>query len=397
MTQKEHEVVVEAFPSKNGDSFLLKVNDNFFLIDAGYVTTYHNYIKPRLVKLDGEGKRLSRLIISHIDTDHISGSIKFLEENNKKEIIGVDQIWHNSYRNLYSHEKTIELTKRSIQLLDSLKQSIDAKSDDKMISAKQGSSLAALILEGEYKWNSDFKDGVISREAKDKQISDAVNFEIISPNQEKLNALKKFWKKELYKLGFRDKITNDPLFDDAFEFLLLKEKEKYLPRDEKKISKKILSIDDLLEKEFYEDKSVTNGSSIAFVIETEQKRMLFLGDAHPTLISEEIEKRYRDEEFPIYFDLIKVSHHGSFSNNSPKLFQLIDSKNFLISTDGAKHGHPDLSTLAWIISRSSDFERCIHFNYENDGSKFLDNSKWKSQYNYTITVPEQGSSLIISL
>lgn len=397
MNKNSCKITLEVFPSKNGDSFLLDVNDKYFLIDAGYVATYQNYIKPRLVTLDKKGKSLSRLIVTHIDTDHISGSIKFLEENNKKEIIGVDQIWHNSYRNLYQQNKTIELNKSSIQLLESLKQSIDVNSDDKMISAKQGSSLAALILEGEYNWNSDFKDGVISRGAKDKQISDAVNFEIISPNQEKLNALKKFWKKELYKLGFRDKITNDPLFDDAFEFLLLKEKEKYLPRDEKKISKKILSIDDLLQKEFYEDKSVTNGSSIAFVIETEQKRMLFLGDAHPTLISKEIEKRYQDQEFPIYFDLIKVSHHGSFSNNSPELLSLIDSQNFLISTDGTKHKHPDISTLAWIISRESDFKRYIHFNYENDGSRFLNNQNWMTKYNYSINVADKESSLIISL
>ena len=35
--------------------------------------------------------------------------------------------------------------------------------------------------------------------------------------------------------------------------------------------------------DFKEDKSVANGSSIAFILTFEEKNYIFLGDAHPTI------------------------------------------------------------------------------------------------------------------
>lgn len=390
-------IKIEAFPARNGDTFLLEINGEYFLIDTGYLETYTKYIKPRLIELKENRKGIHRLIVTHIDEDHLAGAIKFLEENIDGEIIGIDQIWFNSYRNLYYDKEASELNEESSKLLKSIKHSVEGKSKEKKISAKQGSTLGYLILKGGFSWNTDFNDAAISLESGKKSLTNDISFKILSPSQEKLETLKRFWKRELYKLGFRDEIISNPLFDDAFEFLLLKEKEKYLPAKEKKISKKTPSIEELLQNKFYEDKSVTNGSSIAFVIETGQKKMLFLSDAHPSLIANEIKRNYKDKSFPVYFDLIKVSHHGSFSNNSPELLSLVDSQNFLISTDGTKHQHPDLSTLAWIISRESDFKRFMHFNYENDGSRFLNNQDWMAKYNYSINVANPESSLIISV
>ncbi|MEZ5082471.1 MAG: hypothetical protein R2750_03330 [Bacteroidales bacterium] len=39
--------------------------------------------------------------------------------------------------------------------------------------------------------------------------------------------------------------------------------------------------------------------------------------------------------------MAKVSHHGSKSNISKKLLDLLDAKHYLISTNGDRHNHPD--------------------------------------------------------
>lgn len=56
------------------------------------------------------------------------------------------------------------------------------------------------------------------------------------------------------------------------------------------------------------------------------KKILFLGDSHPCIIEQELRSLYG--EGPIWFDAVKVSHHGSSGNTSPSLLKLIDSANF---------------------------------------------------------------------
>jgi beta-lactamase superfamily II metal-dependent hydrolase len=110
-----------------------------------------------------------------------------------------------------------------------------------------------------------------------------------------------------------------------------------------------------------------------------------------------LKAKYQETDFPLQFDLIKVSHHGSIANNSPELFQLVDSPRYVISTNGQGTDHPDLATLAWIVSRKTSFKRMIHFNYNNSGYQFLDNEEWMEKYQYGISTPSEGSSEIVKV
>src|SRR5690606_1735701 len=104
----------------------------------------------------------------------------------------------------------------------------------------------------------------------------------------------------------------------------------------------------------------TNGSSIAFILQVQNKRILFLADAHPGMIVQSLDE-YQNEG-TIIFDLIKVSHHGSFGNISRELLNKIDSERYIISTNGQKHGHPDKETIAHIITTKADFHRKLYCN-----------------------------------
>ena len=98
-------MIVTIFPASNGDSFLIEIENTIILIDGGYVNTYMNSLKPKLIALNEEGKKISHLIVTHIDKDHISGIIKLIEENKEGELITIDNVWHNSYR----HVKDIDV------------------------------------------------------------------------------------------------------------------------------------------------------------------------------------------------------------------------------------------------------------------------------------------------
>lgn len=388
-TKTKPKIRIKSFPAKNGDSFLIQYDGYNILIDCGYKDTFESFIKPELEKIKEEGEILNRLIITHLDQDHIQGAIYFLRaniNNEKSEIIKIDEIWHNSYKHLKQDVEEKELTHIEKRLLKSLKPIlVENTESENQISAKQSISLSALISEGKYKWNEDFNGKAISTEKKFITLSDEIKIHLLSPNQDKLDGLFNYWKTELRKIGLR-KLTDDNLFDEAFEGLLLKEKVK-IKTQQKKISSSKNTIDILLTNKFSEDTTETNGSSMAFILEIEDKKLLFLADAHPSIIMENLEK-HNKENGPIIFDLIKIAHHGSFSNNDPKLLALINSPKYLISTNGSSHNHPDKETLAWIISTNNYDSKMIYFNYDNEGYKFLNNEELKKEYNYKISLTQ---------
>lgn len=84
-----------------GDCILIELeHPDCILIDCGYKTTYNTELRPLLLRLNAEGYRISLMIISHIDRDHIEGAVHFLRENGDAEIpaiIPVDEIWINGF------------------------------------------------------------------------------------------------------------------------------------------------------------------------------------------------------------------------------------------------------------------------------------------------------------
>lgn len=396
----ENKITIEVFPAKKGDSFLIHLDAINLLIDCGYSETYFDFIKPRLEALKSQNEKLDRLIITHIDQDHISGATNLLKENidtTVNKIVEIAQVWHNSYRHLDIDKINEEVSAESKAILESLPKKGISNKEEKAISAKQGSSLAAQLLAGNYKWNSDFNGNAVSNMSPEIMINDKVKIIMLSPAKENLLKLQKFWRRELMKLGFNGKMVNNELFDDAFEFLLLQEKKKITSSPDKQVSSKKISIENLKNVIFSEDQSPTNGSSMAFIIEYNDKKLLFLGDSHPSVIIESLKKNYQKKDFPVQFDLIKISHHGSFANNNPVLLKMIDSPRFIISTNGSEHGHPDLETLAWIVGRKAKIKRCLYFNYSHSGTVFLDNKDLQQKYNYEIVIAENDKSLKIEI
>ena len=190
-----YSITMNIFPALNGDSILVSYGSNekkHILIDCGYVTTYNTFIKKELVEIANNGECLEKLIITHIDSDHIWGALSLLKDNQKK-IIKIKEVWHNTFRHLFNDsqkEETVSNKNEKIvkKILSRGYFNNELKVGEKQISAEQGTTLGALLLKGQYNWNNDFNRKAVCVENK-KNIKVDENSQIIllSPDNEKLN------------------------------------------------------------------------------------------------------------------------------------------------------------------------------------------------------------------
>ncbi len=384
---------IKMYPSFNGDAFLIKESGpapTILLIDGGFSTTFQNCILPDLKKLHTEGESLDLVVATHIDSDHIAGLIKFFEQNGSSmnpSIIKVNEVWHNSLRSIKNHKsQSEELLAADQELITEIcRLGLSTNplnlNDHEEISSKQGSSLGAVLLKNGYKWNE--KEGFCSINCQSYScynISPNVSIRVLAPTKERLAQLHDYWLSDLQSLGFASQISDSPIFDDAFEFLCSMKTQS--TQEEEHIE--LCSSDEKSLDEIYSpDQSITNGSSISMIVEMGKSKLLFLGDSWAEDIIEAL-KSLKDQEFPIIFDAIKISHHGSCRSTSPDLLRIIDSPVFLVSSNGQKRGHPSEELIKAILDRSATFPRKIYFNYSTSTSQKISKHICKSNSTFSI-------------
>lgn len=299
-------------PALNGDCILVEIQpSHYILIDGGYVDTYENYLLPTLEEIAARGGELDIVVVTHIDCDHISGIIRMMEDMP----IRIKEIWYNGYRHIQSVAVTAA-EKETFIHRNICKEYRAEKA--KPISAKQGCTLSALIARNGIPWNTSAK-GYTIMAPMTSPLGDAI-IHVLSPNNKNIEALESFWKKRLIKDGLLKKAHSEEFWDDAYEFSLSKDMPGF-HFHEKKISKSY-DLLKLCEEAYEPDCSASNGSSISFVLERKRKRLLFLGDSHSETVVASLRALYGEEKAPYIFDAVKLSHHGSYNNNSPELFSL---------------------------------------------------------------------------
>lgn len=403
------------FPASYGDSILVSCigrKKTNILIDMGFMSTYNKSIKNELKKLDEQNESLSLLVFTHIDEDHILGGIKFLRENGEyksSKIIKVQEVWHNSYKHLnldndLEDDTLIDSSKLNFSN-DILKKIINrghvrehGVREISEIGFDQAFTLSGLLLENGYEnvWNKSFANGAIKTDLNSKKlksiiIDEQVKITILSPDIDKLNKLNNAWKEHLTKKGYTSNVKLDEKMEDAFEIFMANE------IDSKKVKRNVFDISgedlDDIESGFYNkfepDHKEANGSSISFVLEFKNKKLLFLGDSHSDIIEKSLRKMLIEtNKEKLYFDIVKISHHGSKHNTSRELLSLFESDIYLISTNGKGKNfrHPHLETIYRIIKNHPTRKKKILFNFKPIHLyKKINRTELKEKYNYEIS------------
>lgn len=360
--------IVHFLPAMAGDCILIELeHPDCILIDCGYKTTYNTELRPLLLRLSAEGYRISLMIISHIDRDHIEGAVHFLRENGDAEIpaiIPVDEIWINGFFNTlfprleFKHREIDELSLEERKMLsDKLKSLKMSFPDEGYISATQCKALERLCVQNGYRVNCSCPDRIVKRsamrysEVATNRISIAgCQIAILNPGEPQLEALSRELDREMIRWFGRDyKIQQSDEFTQLFELLMELYEE---PTSSEPIMAKSANLKSWLGASLLAPMNAVNRSSIVVEIIYHGRNMLFTGDGESSDWVEFLA--------PIY-DLIKISHHGSTKPNI-KLLENCKAKHLLVSTNGGAYDrYPENELLARMIF--SGAER-LHFNYD---------------------------------
>lgn len=387
---------IEMLPAQQGDSFLLNFDNGVnILIDMGYADTYKNYLHSKLSQIKSRGQCVDLLVITHIDADHIEGAIEFFKENGAADspnIVEVKEIWYNAYKNLDIQEgkaeEVCECEQRKLSEIRLCQSKRVKKSGltSESVSISQGNALAGLLYKYGYesRWNTSFENRAVNLDIKQEVYLKNIKMFMLSPNNRKLEAILEKWNRFLFAVNPSFENGAGKIFDDVYEGYVKSLLEDGLKTENIAASCKKIAY--FLEHDFKQDegdKAVSNGTSIAFILEYGKIKLLFLGDAHEDVILSGL-KIYKALGNSLDFDVIKVSHHGSLKNN----FQWIDkitSENYLFSTNGCIHKHPALEVIAKILKQKSG-HKTLYFNYQIECIKELDDVNLKKNWDYEVFI-----------
>lgn len=349
--EKKSRVKIHMLPARGGDCFLVEflLEDFRLIIDGGYTETYRKYLRPLLKELAIQGKRINLLVVTHIDNDHISGIKAFLEENgdaDKPKIIGVDEVWYNGF--FHMNVEKVQSGDIPYYLEQSMQGMVMTNHDlygdgTKDVGVSQGNTLAKMLIEYGYHWNSMFSNFAICTDNHvHLLLGKNIKLTLLNPKREQLKKLANYWIGELKKTVKTFVICENRLYSDAFESYMQWEMDSDdVSTENVSFNTKVDNWDQLTDlPDNIIDFSKTNQSSIAFLIEYEELRLLFTGDCPIQLFMDKLPRK---------IDFVKLPHHGSNKNVSKEFIRNTETSFYLVSTDGKKHGHPSQSVIANIL------------------------------------------------
>ncbi|MCU0485574.1 MAG: MBL fold metallo-hydrolase [Anaerolineales bacterium] len=355
--------------AKYGDCLLLEYEaggtTRHILIDGGPDGVYADHLRYKLEEVAAHHNRLEAVVLTHIDEDHVVGLVDMLSEiakarsRGEKPLIEVNELWYNTFRPMesgaYGSSDVVEAFSTYLS---------SAFTGGEMHSA------AYSITQGEDLWkasyilniplNTTFPSRTITLEEAPRPVDlGELKLWVIGPAQSNLRRYKRKWD-EWY-----DKHKNDPFSTAAAD-------------EAHKI-----------------DTSVANLSSIMFLAETPDRRILLTGDGKCDDVLAGLKQTGRlDPGGTLHVDVLKVPHHGSARNNSRKFFQKVTARQYVIPAGKHKNdGNPDLQTLVWIVESAKKRGEQIDIlvTNPNDSTTALQQRYPAAKYGYKLTffAPDQ--------
>lgn len=336
---------VDLMPAQQGDCLWIEYGDPQqpyrLLIDGGTSNTYQT-LKKRIESLPTNRRRFELLIISHIDSDHIGGIVGLLK--NPPPGLEIGDIWFNGFKHL------------------------PRKPTSPTLSVRQAEEVTEELEKGSrFPWNQTFKGGAIyvdnSSGPQELSLADGMKLTLLSPYLTQLEKLQPKWAKEVKLLKQRG----------------------ILRSGSGRTLSMLPDIATLARTPFKEDTAEANGSSIAVLAEYEEKEIVLGADAFASVLTQSIKSllaKRRKSKLPL--QAFKLSHHCSKANTSEDLLSIIDCSNYLISTNGVQHNHPDKEAVARLLQFGGT-KKNLHFNYLSPQNKIWNSEKLQQRFKYIAT------------
>jgi hypothetical protein len=312
-----------------GDCLILRYGSpnspRFLLVDGGPTLVYENHLRSRLDQIAGQGGKLDRVVLSHVDTDHIVGLLSLFGDLLESDTAGqqrrikVDGLWHNSF------EKAIgggtDLVPRLQAAMAAAAAAVRSEGSLALLGIGEGNRLRTLALQLQIPLNHGFNDDLICVDDAPATIEfDNLKVHVVGPTRQNLETLKQEW------LEWLDE--NEPLIATADPQFLANA-----------------------------DRSIPNLSSIMLLAEADGKTVLLTGDGRSDHLLDGLAAgNHLDHEGKLHVDVLKVMHHGSNRNVTKTFFKKVTADIYVISANGHPD-NPDLSTLIWLVEAAEQQNR----------------------------------------
>lgn len=316
--------------AQKGDCIIIEYGDqkiiHRIIIDSGDQkkcnTPLGNYIKG----VKKENQIIDLMVLTHYDDDHINGFLALLE-NSIIDSSSVKKVWMNYGTELSKQAESTNVLNFTVTEA-SCKTTAEKGRDFYDLLNEKGIELKSVIY-----LNQDF-------------LVEGARFIILSPSLKQIKRMLKEVKK----------------IDDRVVFFDNEEPTLKTAGSNKDFDD---SIDAVLLQEFKEDNKVANCSSIAFIFEYNDHRILFLGDSAPSQIVTALKERGYSNSNKLKLDYCKLSHHGSNHNTSDELIKLLDCQNYIICSNwsGDRPGKQCLSRVVVNNDKKTNFF-CNYFHKE---------------------------------
>jgi hypothetical protein len=346
---------IDMLPGLDGDCLWIEYGDparpRRILIDGGRKSAYAT-LKKRFAALPADQREFELLVLSHVDADHIGGLLKLIDDPRRP--VSFKDVWFNGQRHL----------QRRLQRVEGF-------------GAVQGEAFTKGIAALGGTWNGAFdkKSVVIPDDGSlpVKVLDHGMRLTLLSPTWDKLEDLAPVWVAELTKAGLGKKKAAADV--DS-------------PRIEGFGPPTIAEVDAAADMRFERDKSAANGSSICLLADFDGRRVALGGDGHAEVLAASL-ARLGKRGKPIELDAYKLSHHGSRGTHSVDLMQQMRCKRFMVSTNGSRHKHPHLESIARVLKHGGGGIE-LRFNYQNQYTSRWNEPQLKKHYGYETVYPGPG-------
>lgn len=338
---------VEALPAQDGDCLWLEWNDRDgvtrrMLVDGGRgrPNRLPKALAERVDRQPEDRRAFDVVVCTHIDADHIGGLLALVDD--PPPGFHAADFWFNG------------------------RDHVD------VLGPTQGDHLSAGLRNTSVPWNDAFGGGaVVVPRGGDLPVVElpGLRITLLSPARAQLSQLGTKWPRILAEVDADLSVERPPPDTLRGE------------RDDRSIG-----LHRLVRRAFEPDRSVANASSIAFVAEDDDGgRVLLAGDADAATLAAALRRLAGDggSRYPV--DLCKVPHHGSRHNMSSELLDLLDCRHWLISTSGARFGHPGREAMARIVCRPEP--ATVWFNYHSPTTEEYADPELGDRYGFTAVHP----------
>jgi hypothetical protein len=355
---------IELLPAAQGDSIWVEYGTgrsiHRVLIDGGTAPTY-DHLRARALALPEGRRRFELLIVTHVDSDHIQGIIRLLQD--RALSLEFADVWFNGWKHLPTDR----------------------------LGPAEGEMLSALLTRrapGQphgLPWNRAFEGGPVQVPTDagaglpQVRLEGGMDLTLLSPTQAELAALAPVWAKEVQAAELEP--------GDSKKALELLGRRRNLRPDALGPG---IDVEEEAGATFESDGTRPNGSSIVVLAEHAGVRCLFAGDAQAPVLEKTIPRLIRDRG-SMEMDAFKLPHHGSRKNVSLPLVRSLPSRRYLFSTNGAIYHHPDVPAVSRVLV-GSDGEKELIFNYRTVHNEMWLDGRLLEDYRATSRYPDPSGA-----